>query len=133
MPLEHLGVNIPDVAVAKEYYDELMPLVGFEPFVSGPDYFSYRPADWNGAQLFFYTAQEDGTYSRHAPGLQHLAFVVETRDEVHAAHEWALARGNEVLSEPQPFPQYYKDYFAVFWTDLHGFKLEVLCVAAPAN
>lgn len=117
------------MARAREYYDAFMPLVGFEPFVSGPDLFSYRPSDWNGAQLFFYSAQEEGTYSRDAPGLQHLAFLVETRDEVHSAHEWAVQRGAEVLHEPQPFPQHHKDYYAVFWTEPHGFKLEVLCVA----
>jgi catechol 2,3-dioxygenase-like lactoylglutathione lyase family enzyme len=131
MPLDHVGINVPDAASAREYYDELMPLVGFTPFVSGEGWFSYRPVDWNGAQLFFYTAREDGPYSRHRPGLQHLCFLVETRAEVHSAHQWALRRGDEVLDEPQPFPQYHRDYYAVFWTDPRGFKIEVCCVNPP--
>lgn len=127
MALDHLGVGVPDLALARDYYDALMPLVGFRPFVSGEDYFAYRPAHGNGTQLFFYAAEEAGSYSRHRPGLQHIAFRVKTRADVHAIHEWALKQGDEILHEPQVFPQYHPDYYAVFWTDPHGFKLEACC------
>jgi catechol 2,3-dioxygenase-like lactoylglutathione lyase family enzyme len=128
MPLGHLGINVPDLARARAYYDTLMPLLGFAPFVSKPGEFSYRPADGKmGTYLFFYAAQDEGDYSRHRPGLQHLAFIVKTRAEVHAAHEWAQERGDPVLHEPQEFPQYHPGYYAVFWTDPHGFMLEVVC------
>jgi catechol 2,3-dioxygenase-like lactoylglutathione lyase family enzyme len=126
MPLDHIGINVPDVARARAYYDALMPLVGFKAFMAGDDWFSYAPADGNGTQLFFYAAQEDGPYSRHQPGLQHLCFLVDTRAEVHAAHEWAVQQGDEVLHEPQSFPQYHPDHYAAFWVDPHGFKLEVV-------
>jgi hypothetical protein len=43
--LGHLGLNVPDLGVARSYYDELMPLVGFEPFFAADDEFSYKPAD----------------------------------------------------------------------------------------
>ncbi|MPZ89769.1 MAG: extradiol dioxygenase, partial [Nitriliruptorales bacterium] len=32
MPLGHLGVNVSDLARAKEYFDEFMPLVSYVPF-----------------------------------------------------------------------------------------------------
>jgi catechol 2,3-dioxygenase-like lactoylglutathione lyase family enzyme len=131
MPLDHIGVNVPDVAAAREYYDALMPLVGFRPLMSGDDWFSYWPADGNGTQLFFYPAEEDGIHSRHRPGLQHLCFLVGTRAEVHVAHEWAAARGDEVLHEPQTFPQYHPNHYATYWVDPHGFKLEVVSFDHP--
>lgn len=128
MPLGHLGINVPDLARARAYYDALMPLLGFEPFVSGADEFSYRPADGKaGTHLFFYRAQEHGSYSRHRPGLQHLAFIVKTRAEVRAVHERVLEQGDEVLHEPREFPRYHPGYYAVFWTDPHGIMLEVVC------
>ncbi len=40
MPLDHVGINVPDVASAKEYYESLVPLVGFKPFSSGRDWIS---------------------------------------------------------------------------------------------
>lgn len=131
MPLDHIGINVPDVASAQEYYDALVPLVGFKPFMSGADWFSYGPVRGNGTQLFFYAAQDGGSYSRDRPGLQHLCFLVKTRAEVHAAYEWALERGNDVLHEPQTFPQYHPDHYAVFWVDPHGFKIEVVSFSPP--
>jgi hypothetical protein len=42
--LGHLGVNVQHLAQAKAYYDNLMPLLDFEPFLSTAEQFAYRPA-----------------------------------------------------------------------------------------
>jgi catechol 2,3-dioxygenase-like lactoylglutathione lyase family enzyme len=42
--LGHLGLNVPDLRRAKEYYDQFMPALGFESFFSHDDEFAYRPA-----------------------------------------------------------------------------------------
>ena len=100
MPIEHIGLGVPDVDAAKRYYDEFMPLVGYQPcFGTG-----YCPKDWQGAQVFLYPAIEDGLYSRHGVGLQHIAFLVPTRADVHRVHDWAHARGDEVIHPPRAFP-----------------------------
>ena len=124
----HLGVNVPDLTRAKEYYDELMPLVDFEPFVAADDQFAYRPAGGKpGTFIFFYPALDGGSYSRHQPGLQHLAFMVRTRAAVDAVHEWARARGDEVIHPPKEWPEYPPPYYATFWSDPEGFMLEAVC------
>src|SRR5262245_59086589 len=98
MPLGHLGINVPDLIAAKAYYDRLMPVLGYEEFLAADDQFAYwRGPDHIGAYLFFYPALEDGPYSRHRTGLQHLAFVVPTHAEVDAAHALAIELGSEVL------------------------------------
>lgn len=129
MPLGHLGLNVSDLTRSKAYYDVLMPMLGFEPFlaVEGEE-FSYRPADGKiGTYLFFYPEQEDGGYSRHRTGLQHLAFIVKTRAAVHDLHEWALANGAAIVHEPKEWPEYHPGYYAVFWQDPDGFMLEAVC------
>lgn len=126
--LGHLGVNVPDLTKAKDYYDALMPLLDFESFVDADDQFAYMPADGKrGTLVFFYPAQDDGSYSRHRTGLQHLAFMVPARSSVRAVHEWAQASGSEILFEPQEFPQYPSPYYATFWLDPFGFMLEAVC------
>ncbi|BBZ40157.1 VOC family protein [Mycobacterium conspicuum] len=126
--LGHLGVNVPDLAAAKSYYDQLMPLVGFEPFVAAEDEFAFRPAGGKpGTYIFFYPAVEDGTYSRHRVGLQHLAFMLKTRSAVRDVHQFVRRLGGEVLHEPQPFPQYPPPYYATFWLDPFGLMLEAVC------
>jgi len=122
MPIEHIGLGVPDVDAAKEYFDELTPMVGFEPcFGNG-----YCPKDFQGAQLFLYQARGAQDYSRHDVGLQHLAFLVSTRADVHRVHQWALNRGDEIVRAPKAFPQYGPHCYATFFLDPHGFMIEVV-------
>lgn len=127
--LGHLGVNVSDLQAAKAYYDALMPHLGFEPFLADHDQFAYRPAGGKpGTFLFFYPALEDaGGYSRHAVGLQHLAFMVRTRDAVHAARDAAVALGSAVVHEPRVFPEYPQPYYAAFWLGPDDVLLEAVC------
>lgn len=130
--LGHLGINVEDLAAAKSYYDAIMPLLGFEEFLTADDEFAYRPADGKpGTYVFFYPAAEASQYSRHRTGLQHLAFMVRTRslvNEVHGLVADLIPRfGGEVLHPPQTFPQYPQPYFATFWLDPWGLMLEAVC------
>ena len=130
--LTHVGLNVPDLPAAKRYYDEVMPLVGFEPFFHNEGEFSYRPAGGKpGTFVFFYLAQEPGEYSRHRPGLQHLAFMVKTRPAVDEAHSKAIELGSHIIHAPKMWPEYHEHYYAAFWSDPHGFMLEAVCHYPP--
>ena len=126
--LGHLGINVPDLAVAKRYYDALMPLVGFEPFVAADDEFSYKPAGSKpGTYIFFYPAADADVYSPERVGLQHVAFIVRHRSDVDHIHEHVNGEGGAVIHAPQHFPQYPGHYYATFWSDPFGIKLEAVC------
>jgi catechol 2,3-dioxygenase-like lactoylglutathione lyase family enzyme len=132
MPLGHLGLNVLDLPRAKEYYDAVMPLLSYEPFLSGPDEFAYKPA-WGkvGTYVFFYRSLHSGEYSRDRTGLQHLGFMVSSRDAVEAVHRAVIALGSDVLHEPREFPEYHPGYYATFWLDPFGQMLEAVCHKAP--
>ena len=105
-----------------------MPLLEFEPYLSAADQFAYRPTGGKpGTYLFFYPALEGEGYSRHRPGLQHLAFMVKSRAAVHTVHAKVQELGSPVIHPPQEFPQYHPGYYAMFWQDPEGFMLEVVC------
>jgi glyoxylase I family protein len=70
-------------------------------------------------------AAEEQPFELYAPGLHHLAFAVETRSDVEAAHAAAVAAGTRVLHEPREWPQYRSDYYATFFLDPDGFRIEV--------
>ncbi|BBY91386.1 glyoxalase [Mycobacterium gallinarum] len=131
--LGHLGINVPDLGAAKTYYDAVMPLLGFDEFLTASDEFAYRPAGGEpGTYLFFYPSAETSRYSRHRTGLQHLAFMMRSRSLVRDVHELVAATliprfGGEVLHRPQVFPQYPPPYFATFWLDPWGLMLEAVC------
>ena len=128
MAVEHFGINVPDVEQALAYFDEFMPLVGYMRYFPA----GYVPNDWNGVQIFVYPATEDGEHSRLKTGLSHIAFMVDTRDKVHAVHDWAVGRGHEILHAPRPFPEYGETCYATHFLNPLGFHLEVTCFAPPA-
>ncbi|MFC6885153.1 MULTISPECIES: VOC family protein [Actinomadura] len=131
--LGHIGLNVPDLGAAREYYGALMPLLGFERYLDAEDQFAYRPAGGKpGTYVFFYPASDGrdsgaGGYSRERAGLQHLAFMVRTRTAVRDVHAAARGLGSEVLHGPREFPEYPPPYYATFWLDPFGFMLEAVC------
>ena len=128
MPIDHVGLGVPDVEAAGAYYDQLMPMLGLHPcFGNG-----YCPTEEDGSQLFLYSTVDEDGYSRYGPGLHHVAFRVSTRTEVDAVHEWVRDRGDPILHPPRLFPQFGDHYYATYFLDPHSFKLEVVCpTAAP--
>lgn len=127
--LGHVAVNVPDLEVARAYYDQIMPALDFEPFLVEDDQFAYWPAGGKpGTFLFFYPSAAGGaSYARDATGLQHLAFMVPTRSRVREVRALVERLGSEVLFEPREFPEYPPPYYATFWLDPHGFMLEAVC------
>jgi catechol-2,3-dioxygenase len=124
----HLGVNVPDLGRAAAYYGPLMPLLGYEPFLTDEDAVAFMPSEGRrGAYLFLYEAQEERDYSREATGLQHLAFIVPNRSAVVSVHDHVARVGSTVLHPPQEWPQYPPPYFATFWLDPFGIMLEAVC------
>ncbi|MDP9285662.1 MAG: VOC family protein [Actinomycetota bacterium] len=70
-------------------------------------------------------ALEEQAFELYAPGLHHVAFRVESREDVDAAHAAAVAAGATVLHAPRVFPQYDPDFYATFLLDPDGFRIEV--------
>jgi catechol 2,3-dioxygenase-like lactoylglutathione lyase family enzyme len=70
-------------------------------------------------------AQNDQEFELYAPGFHHLSLAVETKADVDAVHDAVIAAGGEVLHAPRLWPQYHPDYYATFFEDPDGFRLEV--------
>jgi glyoxylase I family protein len=70
-------------------------------------------------------ALEEQDFLLYAPGLHHLSFAVESREDVDGAHERVVESDGEVLHAPRLWPQYHPAYYATFFLDPDGFRLEV--------
>jgi len=68
-----------------------------------------------------------GPADRYAVGLHHLAIEVWGRSVVDERADWLRASGAEIESEPQEYG-YLPGYYAVFFYDPDGIKLEILYV-----
>jgi predicted lactoylglutathione lyase len=56
--------------------------------------------------------------------MHHLAFDAESREDVDALHALLVKIGAQVLDAPADYPQYGSGYYAVFFADPDGLKLE---------
>ena len=86
-----------------------------------------RAQDWYGS-LGLREKESDAhpiPYDRYAVGIHHLAFLAGSRGEVDERAEWLSARGAEIESGPKEY-DYMPGYYAVFFYDPDGLKLEIL-------
>jgi glyoxylase I family protein len=74
--------------------------------------------------------KSDG-YDRYRIGLHHLAFEADSRAQVDERAEWARSQSVEIESEPMEY-SYLPGYYAVFFYDPDGLKLEIVHVPGLA-
>ena len=89
----------------------------------------YLDGEGVGASLSLREAQTetDTPYDRYSLGLHHLAFEASSREAVDERLAWARTQGLHIENEPQEWP-YSKGYYAGFFHDPDGMKLEVVHV-----
>jgi glyoxylase I family protein len=75
-------------------------------------------------------AQTPSAPDRYRVGLHHLALEAPSRTVVDERAEWLRNRGAEIESGPQEY-DYLPGYYAVFFYDPDGLKLEVVHVPDP--
>ena len=76
-------------------------------------------------------AQADGAYDRYRIGIHHLAFEAWSRSLVDERAAWLADQGFEIESYPQEYG-YMPGYYAVFFYDPDGIKLEIVHVPGLA-
>jgi catechol 2,3-dioxygenase-like lactoylglutathione lyase family enzyme len=124
----HIDLSVSDVAAARRVYAPMLDFLGYTLVKDRAD-----GCEWDlqgrepfGASLGIRTATSDGSHDRYAPGLHHLAWRVESRAAVDAAHALLVEHGIAVLDPPAHYPEYSGDYYAVFFADPDGLKLEIV-------
>jgi len=76
-------------------------------------------------------AQTGGEHDRYRVGIHHVAFEAWSRGLVDERAAWLAAGGAEIESPPQEYG-YLPGYYAVFFYDPDGIKLEIVHVPGLA-
>jgi catechol 2,3-dioxygenase-like lactoylglutathione lyase family enzyme len=123
--IDHIYIAVSDLARSEAFYDRvLLEALAFRKnrFVLGGDphvqYFNRH---------FGYVLRPTRTPRRHdcySAGLHHLCFRVESAENVVAVAEQLRSAGIEA-TEAARFAEYAPDYWATFFTDPDGVRLEV--------
>jgi glyoxylase I family protein len=140
-PLTHIDISIGYPEKSIPYYAAFFEALGYRRWkVSMPEWSGPMPsrATWgikypNGARFDVEVRparveSRDRKYDRYEPGPHHLAFHAESRAVVDHVYRAMLAVGATVLDAPTDYgsqPGYDEGYYAVFFEDPDGMKLEV--------
>ena len=132
--IDHLDLAVSDLERSLAFYRELLGPLGWtrvneivgergEPV----HYLGGEPPD-RPVALSLRQRQSDANpipYDRYGVGVHHIAFSAESRAVVDDRHAWLLDSGAQIESAPREY-EYSPGYYAVFFYDPDGIKLEIL-------
>src|SRR5690349_8167272 len=119
--IDHLSIRVSNYRKSKTFYSRLFKFLGFKILDE------YRDAmGWTNGKTRFWigAADKKGATRKHRTGdigFHHYAFELGSRKDVDAL-ETFLRRNKVAIVDPAD--EYYEDYYAVFFTDPDGLKLE---------
>ena len=140
--IDHIELTVADLDRAEPFYDELLPLLGFDldrkTWDNIPEH-EFRCVDY-GSPAFDLTlicprpALAGEAVCRRKPGsLQHLAFGVDRREAVDLLYGQVRAiPGAAIRLPPRFYPEYTPDDYAFFFYDTEGIELEIVHFDRPA-
>ena len=120
---DHIDLRVKDRAVAQKFYEKILPALGFMREKSDEEWGTFY-AETNGVATEFFGFTED---KNHRPNETRIAFWADTHDEVNRMTNVVRAAGGRNLEGPQIWPEYTTGYYALFFEDPDGNKLEVCC------
>ena len=124
--IDHIYLAVRDFGVSEAFYDRvMMGVLGFRKgtlAIAGEPHRHY----YNRHYGFSIRPARPGTpgHDPYAPGLHHFCFRVEDEAAVDRAAAALRAVGVEA-TEPRHYPEYAPDYYATFFADPDGIRLEI--------
>ena len=119
--IDHLVISVGDFAKSKAFYAPLMKFLGFDVEAEYEGMMGWA----NGKTLFWIAAADtEGKkhkYRKGDIGFHHYAFQLRNRRDVDALQAYLDEKGATIVDRAG---EYYDDYYAVFFLDPDGMKLE---------
>ena len=132
--VHHVDIVVSSIERSLPFYRELLGPLGYHRVteVEGERGETIWYLGGPGSSVGLRQAQsESPPYDRYAVGLHHLALEAYSRAVVDERAEWLRAQGLEIESGPEEY-DYSPGYYAVFFYDPDGIKLEIVHVPALA-
>src|SRR5438477_857345 len=125
--VHHVDLVVSSIERSLPFYRELLAPLGYHRisevegergetiwYLSGPD-----------VAVGLREAQTDGMHDRYRVGVHHLAFEAWSRGAVDERADWLREQGATIESGPEEYA-YSPGYYAVFFFDPDGIKLEIV-------
>lgn len=123
-PLGHIKLAVSDFEKSGSFYTTLFSQLGFAQVSDKP-----TSAGWvtpEGFGIWIAQAELDTPPLEHgAPGFHHLCIKAQSPQHVDELYTQLLQAEVHIFNPPRAYPQYSADYYAAFFADPDGLKLEV--------
>jgi len=131
--VHHVDLVVSSIERSLPFYRDLLGPLGFHRIseVEGERGETIWYLSGPGSEIGLREAQTEGGYDRYRVGLHHLALEVASRAAVDERTEWLRSQGAEIESGPEEYA-YMPGYYAVFFYDPDGIKLELVHVPGLA-
>ena len=127
--LHHVDLVVSSIQRSLPFYRDLLAPLGFHRIgeVEGERGETIWYLSGAGFSLGLREAQSESErpYDRYRVGLHHLGLEAGSRAAVDERADWLLAQGVEIESGPEEY-SYLPGYYAVFFYDPDGIKLEIV-------
>lgn len=133
--IDHIHITVKDINRAKKFYDKLLPIIGFDlslkEYANVPEY-EYKIIEYHDKNFSFGIVNEclqhahESVNQRKPRALHHLAFHVETKEEVDILYQKILEIPTAIVQPTQYYIEYCKDYYAFFFKDSEGIEYEII-------
>jgi catechol 2,3-dioxygenase-like lactoylglutathione lyase family enzyme len=134
MGVHHVDLVVSSIERSLPFYRELLGPLGWHRLseVEGERGETIFYLEGGGCSIGLREAQSDSpAYDRYRVGLHHLAFEASSRAAVDERADWLRSSGVLLERDPQEYT-YSPGYYAVFFYDPDGLKLEIVNVPALA-
>lgn len=125
--LDHIDLRVKDFARAGEFYGKLLPALGFTRDRSDAEWGTFYTVGGDRPSAFFGFTVDLG----HQPNGNRIAFWAANRAEVDQVAGLVREIGGQNLEGPEVCAEYSPGYYALFFEDPDGNKLEVCCREQP--
>ena len=122
--IDHLAIRVGDFDASRRFYDRLLHFLGFV-----REWEFGRTVGWNNGVTMFWITEADPGSAPHRTGdigYHHYAFELGSKAEVDELGEFLEREGVAVVDPPAAYPSYGEGYYAVFFLDPDGLKLEAM-------
>jgi len=123
--IDHVDLTVNDLGRSITFYEKVLGALGFRRLPLD-NYVAWGNAHMNIALRPPASQERGADFNRYRVGLHHLALRAKSREHVNRFYEFLLREGLTVLDPPADYPQYGPQYYAVFFSDPDGMKLELV-------
>jgi catechol 2,3-dioxygenase-like lactoylglutathione lyase family enzyme len=117
---DHIDLRVKNRENAQRFYAQVLPAIGFRVYKSGEKWGLFEAGGGTAVDFFGFT-EEAG----HEPNGNRIAFWANSRAAVDKVAEVVRKAGGKNIEGPELCVEYSPGYYAVFFEDPDGNKLEV--------